>query len=136
MAYETTQHLKPNTQHHLTMGNFRQLKIWQEAKSLAVDVYKKTSEGKFEKDYSLKDQVRRASVSIASNIAEGDERNTNKEAIRFFYIANGSVAEVITQLYIAHEIGYIEKEIFEDYINRLETLSKQIKSIINYRKSR
>lgn len=118
------------------MGNFRQLKIWQEAKSLAVDIYKTTGEGKFERDYGLKDQIRRASVSVASNIAEGDERNSNREAIRFFYIANGSVAEVITQLYIAHEIGYIDNETFEVLINRLETLSKQIKSIIKYRRNK
>jgi len=117
------------------MGNFRELKIWQEAKDLAVKVYKITGTGKFDKDYGLKDQIRRATVSISSNIAEGDERNSNKEAIRFLYIANGSVAEVITQLFIAFEIGYIDKDDFELITKRLETLSKQIKSLINYRRS-
>lgn len=115
------------------MGNFRELKIWQEGKNLAVDIYKITGNGKFDKDYGLKDQIRRATVSISSNIAEGDERNSNKEAIRFLYIANGSLAEVITQLHIAFEIGYIDKDIFDSLCLRLETLSKQIKSLINYR---
>ena len=115
------------------MGNFRELKIWQEAKNLAVDVYKITGNGQFDKDYGLKDQIRRAAVSISSNIAEGDERNSNKEAIRFLYIANGSLAEVISQLHIALDIGYIDKENFHTLIQRLETLSKQIKSLIKYR---
>jgi len=115
------------------MGNFRDLKIWQEAKNIAVDIYKITGNGQFEKDYGLKDQIRRASVSISSNIAEGDERNSNKEAIRFLYIANGSLAEVISQLHIALDIGYIDNTNFDTLIKRLETLSKQIKSLINYR---
>lgn len=115
------------------MGNFQELKIWQEAKNLAVDIYKITGKGKFDKDYSLKDQIRRATVSISSNIAEGDERNSNKEAIRFLYIAKGSAAEVITQLHIAFEIGYVDKENFDSLFKRLEILSKQIKSLINYR---
>ena len=116
------------------MGDFRELNIWKEGKNLAVEIYKLTSTGDFNKDYGLKDQIRRATVSISSNIAEGDERKSNKESIRFLYIANGSIAEVITQLYIANEIGYIDKEKFNLVISRLETLSKQIKSLINYRK--
>ena len=115
------------------MGDFRNLKVWQEAKDIAIQIYRLTNKDKFIKDFSLKDQLRRAAVSIASNIAEGDERLTNKEAIRFFYIANGSIAEVITQLSIAFEIGYIEKAEYEELIIRLENLSKMIKTLINYR---
>lgn len=63
------------------MGNFKELKVWQEAKTLAVDVYKVTNQKDFGHDYSLVDQIRKSAVSIASNIAEGDEKNTNKEAI-------------------------------------------------------
>jgi len=115
------------------MGNFRELKVWQEAKSLAVEIYKITESEKFKKDFGLKDQIRRAVVSVASNIAEGDERFSNKESIRFLYIANGSIAEVITQLIIANEIGYIKNETLQDFLNKLDKLSKQIKSLINYR---
>jgi four helix bundle protein len=63
------------------------LKVWEEGKSLAVEIYKLTKNGSFDRDFSLKDQILRAAVSIPSNIAEGDERGTNKEAIRFFYMA-------------------------------------------------
>ncbi len=115
------------------MGDFRKLKVWQEAKNLSVEIYKITDNGKFAKDFGLKDQLRRAIVSVASNIAEGDERYSNKEAIRFLYIANGSIAEVITQLYIAFEIGYIEKGQFDRLVKRLEILSKQVKTLISYR---
>lgn len=80
------------------------------AKGLAVHIYKLTDLGRISKDYSFRDQMRRAAVSIASNIAEGDERETNKEAVRFFYIARASCAELLTQTIIAHEIGYVDKE--------------------------
>ena len=95
------------------MGKFQELKVWHRAKDLAVYVYKITEKGKFAIDFSLKDQIRRAAVSIPSNIAEGDELGTNKQAVRFFYIAKGSSAEVLTQAIIAKEIGYIDNSRFE-----------------------
>ena len=78
------------------MGNFRALNVWQKAKNLAVKIYKLTENDLFKRDFSLKNQIRRAAISIASNIAEGDERFSNKESIRFLYIANGSIPELIT----------------------------------------
>jgi four helix bundle protein len=95
------------------MGKFRELKVWQKAKDLAVHIYKLTADGYFKKDLGLRDQIRRAAVSMPSNIAEGDELNTDKQSIRHFYIAKGSAAEVLTQSIIAHEIGYISLEQFE-----------------------
>lgn len=76
------------------MGKFQDLKVWQRAKDLAVYIYKLTGKGAFSKDYSLRDQIRRATVSIPSNIAEGDDIGSDKQAIRHFYIAKGSAAEV------------------------------------------
>ncbi len=90
------------------MGKFQELRVWQRAKNLAVYIYTITSDDKFSKDFGLRDQIRRAAVSIASNVAEGDELGTNKQAINFFYIAKGSTAEVLTQTIIANEIGYID----------------------------
>jgi four helix bundle protein len=90
------------------MGKFQELKVWQRAKDLAVYIYKISGDGKFVKDYGLRDQLRRAAVSIPSNVAEGDELGTNKQAINFFYIAKGSTAEVLTQAIIAKEIRYID----------------------------
>ncbi|WP_024787490.1 four helix bundle protein [Lebetimonas sp. JH369] len=114
------------------MGNFRELNVWQKSKSLVVDIYYLTNKETFKRDFSLKDQMRRSAVSIPSNIAEGDERNSNKESIRFLYIANGSVAELITQITIAYEINYIAKKEYK-VDKALEDVSKMIKSLINYR---
>ena len=97
------------------MGNFRNLRVWQEAKDLAVYVYKVTNQGSFSNDFRFRDQIRAASISIASNIAEGDELNTNKQAVNFFYKAKGSAAEVLTQIIIAYEVGHVGKEM-KDYI--------------------
>jgi four helix bundle protein len=73
--------------------------VWHKAIELAVNVYNTTAENKlFQKDFALRDQIRRASVSISSNISEGDELGTDKQAIRQFYIAKGSSAELFTQL--------------------------------------
>jgi len=96
----------------MSRGGFRELKVWQKSKDLAVYIYKMTDDGKFNKDYSLRDQLRRAAISISSNIAEGDERETDKEAVRYFYIAKGSSAEVLSQSIIAEEIGHISKDSF------------------------
>ena len=75
------------------MGNFRSLEVWKLSKDLAVSIYKLTNIGKFSKDFGLRDQIRRAAVSISSNISEGDESGSNKHSIRYFNIAKGSSAE-------------------------------------------
>lgn len=92
------------------MSSYRDLIVWNKAKKLAVLLYKQTNEGPFVRDFGLRNQLRWAVVSIASNIAEGAERNSNKESVQFFYIAKGSLAEVITQVEIAYEIGYFTDE--------------------------
>lgn len=70
------------------MGKFQDLQVWQRAKQLVFFIYKLTGKGAFSKDYSLREQIRRATVSIPSNIAEGDELDTDRQAIKFFYIAD------------------------------------------------
>lgn len=91
------------------VGKYRNLQVWQKGKDLAVWVYQITGQGQFSKDFGLRDQIRRAVVSIPSKVAEGDELDINAQAIRHFYIAKGSAAEVLTQGIIAFEIGYISK---------------------------
>lgn len=93
------------------MGGCKDLVVWQRSKDLAVSIYKITEEGKIARDFGLTEQMRRAAVSVCSNIAEGDERGTNKESVRFFYIAKGSVAELYTQIEIAYEVGYLTREL-------------------------
>jgi four helix bundle protein len=112
--------------------SFRELRVWQEAKKLAVEIYKLTASGSLSKDFGLKDQMQRAAVSIASNISEGYERKSDVEFIRFLYISKGSLSELITQLEIANEVGLIPEELFlavDDQCNKVGAmLTKLIQS--------
>jgi four helix bundle protein len=112
------------------MGKFQKLRVWQVAKNIAVKIYKLTDSRSFSKDSGLKDQIQRASVSIASNIAEGDELGTNKQSIRHFFIAKGSTAELITQLIIANEIGYIEESIKSQIVDECDKISAMLSKLI------
>ncbi len=112
---------------------FKDLLVWQKAKELTVIIYKETGTGTLSRDFGLRDQIRRSAVSIPSNIAEGDERDTDKESIRFFYIAKGSLAELRTQLQIAYEIGYLAKQTYESIDSECEILGKMIGKLIKAR---
>ena len=98
--------------------SYEKLEVWQKSVALSVRVYKILRNCR---DYGFKDQVCRASVSVPSNIAEGMERNSEKETIHFLHIAKGSCAEVRTQLLIGMEIGYLEKDEF-DALNKTQNL--------------
>ena len=113
---------------------FKDLVVWQSAKDLAVWIYKVLDEGTLSEDFGLRDQIRKSAVSIPSNMAEGDERDSDKESVRFFYIAKGSLAELRTQLQIAFEIGYIEKDIFESLDKECKQLGKMIGALIKARR--
>jgi four helix bundle protein len=115
---------------------FKGLIVWSKSKDLAVKIYKESGRGAPFKDFGLRDQIRRSAVSIPSNLAEGDERDTDKESVRFFYIAKGSLAELRTQLQIAFEIGYIEKDIFEELDQECIQLGKMIGALIKKRKNK
>ena len=84
----------------------------------------------------LRNQIQRAGVSIPSNIAEGDERKSNKEAVYFFNIAKGSAAEVITQINIAYRIGYIDEMIFTKFENQAEKVRASLKNLIKSRENK
>lgn len=115
------------------MGNFKELRVWQESVNLSANIYHITKKEPFVKDYGLCNQIQRAAVSVASNIAEGDERGTDKEAVYFFNIAKGSAAEVITQLHIAHKIGYIDENILVKLENQTEKIRASLKKLIKSR---
>jgi four helix bundle protein len=115
------------------MGNFKKLKVWQLSKKLAVNIYKLTEEGAFIKDFGLKDQIRRACISVPSNIAEGDNLDTDKQSIRHFYIARGSVAELRTQLLIGMEVGYITENQYISLEIECEQISAMLTALIKYR---
>jgi len=92
-------------------------------------VYETSKEGALGREFALRDQIRRSAVSIVSNLAEGDERDTDKDAVRFFYIAKGSLAELRTQLQIAFETGHLEKSCYQT----IESEGKMIGSLIKIR---
>jgi four helix bundle protein len=114
----------------MSVTRFEDLECWKRAKSLAVEIYKISNSGKFNQDFGLKDQVRRAAVSIASNIAEGKERETVAEFIRYLYVAKGSAGELKTQLLIAQDIGYVDQECSSDLRMKVENLSAMIGALI------
>jgi four helix bundle protein len=118
------------------MSNYEKLKVWHRAVDLAVSVYKLTRENKsFKSDFSLKDKMRRAAVSISSNISEGDERGTDKQSIHHFYIAKGSAAELYTQFTISNKIGYISDEETLFYSNECKGISAMLSNLIKSRSS-
>jgi len=100
---------------------------------LAVAVYRLTNTGTFSKDFGLRDQMRRAAVSVPSNIAEGDERETDREAVRYFFIAKGSAAELLTQTIIARDIGYVTEQQHLEIQDKCRTVMKMLASLIRAR---
>jgi four helix bundle protein len=109
---------------------FHDLEVWREAKALAVEIYRATARLS---DFGLRDQLRRAAVSIPSNIAEGDERDTDKDCVRFFFIAKGSLAELRTQLEIATEVGLILPDTTTPLLARATILAKRLGALIKAR---
>ena len=91
---------------------FEDFVAWQKARALTAEVYMVTCQGQFARDFGLKDQIQRAAVSIMSNIAEGFERGRPSEFHQFLSVAKGSCAELRSQLYVALEAGYLEREGF------------------------
>ncbi len=110
---------------------FEELPVWQKAKDIAILIYNFSETGKISKDYSLKDQIRRSAISISSNIAEGYERGTTKEFIRYLYIAKGSAGELRSQLIIAKELGYLNSDAQIEFLTSLKDISRQLSGFIN-----
>jgi len=115
------------------MSHFEQLKVWEKAVDLSVRVYKITGDEAFKKDFCLQDQMRRSSVSISSNISEGDELDSDKSAIRHFRIAKGSAAELYTQAVISSRIGYLKHEDFNYIRNECKEILAMLTALIKHR---
>ncbi len=113
------------------MANYEKLNIRQNAVELSVDVYKFMNNNEnIQKDFALKDQIQRASLSIASNIAEGADRGTQKEFNRFLYIARGSCSELRTQMIIIKKLWYISESDFVLFDKKIVDLHKMINGMI------
>jgi four helix bundle protein len=111
---------------------FEEIESWKRARSLTKRVYDCCNEQRFAKDFGLKDQIRRASVSTMSNIAEGFERGGNQEFIQFLATAKGSNGEVRSQLYVALDQQYITQQQFDELYNDAEAISKLIARFMDY----
>ena len=115
---------------------FEDLEVWQASMALCSSVYALSNEESFARDYGFKDQIRRSSVSVPSNIAEGFERDSQRQFIYFLVIAKGSCGELRTQLRIATNLNYISNEEFEKLNNECISVSKQLAGFINYLKTK
>ena len=113
------------------MHNFRELKIWQEAIEITKLTYKLTKRFPSSELYGLTSQMNRAAVSIPSNIAEGAGRNSNKEFTQFLNISIGSCFELETQMILAYEFNYVQKDEMEMFILNLSKLEKMINALLS-----
>lgn len=113
------------------MRNFRKYDAWQNALQVVETIYRLTNCFPEDEKYGLTNQVRRAAVSIASNIAEGASRESEVDFARFLEISLGSAFEVETQILIANQLGYVTAENYEPLLNQLTILQKQINSLIS-----
>ena len=113
---------------------FEDIEAWQKSRLFVKNTYEVTGNTCFNKDYGVKSQIQRASVSVMSNIAEGFERNSRKEFIRFLYISRASAAEVRSLLYVAKDLNYIDEKLFREMFNAITIISKQLYRLIEYLK--
>jgi len=116
----------------MKIKKFEELESWKKARKLTNTVYEATGTGSFKLDFGLKDQIRRASISILSNIAEGFERGGDKEFLQFLAMAKGSCGEVRAQLYIAVDQGYLSQALFEKLSNNADEIGRLISGLMKY----
>lgn len=120
-----------------TFHSFTEIEAWQKARVLTSEIYSVSKKGAFAKDFELRGQIRSASISVMSNIAEGFDRNGTAEFIPFLAIAKGSVAEVASQLFVAKDQNYVTAEEFDKLIALTTETGRKIGALMNYlRRSR
>ena len=112
--------------------SYTELDVWKNARSLTKDIYMASLNFPKEEQYGLMSQIRRCAVSIPSNIAEGCGRNHPKDSIQFFYISRGSIYELETQLYLSHDLNYINALNLKDLLHKMEVVRKLLNGFIRY----
>ncbi|MGB0888100.1 MAG: four helix bundle protein [Vicingaceae bacterium] len=116
--------------------NYNDLDVWKECRKLVSEIYMITKGFPNEEIYGLTNQLRRASISVISNIAEGTGRNTTKDALQFFYISRGSLFEAEAQILIAKDLEYLSEEKLKEILLQFTTCKKLLNGFINYHKSK
>lgn len=112
--------------------SFEKIVSWQKAREFNKRIYLTTESKMFKANFDLVRQIRRASISITSNIAEGFERSTDKEFIYFLFVAKASAGEIRSQLYLAFDLEYISQETFEELVTEISKISQLISGLIKY----
>jgi four helix bundle protein len=116
----------------MRITNFEDLDVWKKSRKLVNEIYSLTKKQRFSKDFGLVDQIRRSGVLVMSNIAEGFERGSNTEFIRFLYIAKASCGETRSHLFIAFDQGYLSEEELENAESFAKSVSRMIGGFIGY----
>jgi four helix bundle protein len=112
------------------LKNYKDLKVWQKAYQLCLEIYKNTKKFPVEERYGLTSQIRRAVISIPSNIAEGYGRRTTKEYIQSLYIAYGSICELETQILLAGDLGYIKEDVLKKLQINIGDIERMLKALV------
>lgn len=112
--------------------SFEELEIWQKSIDLAIDFYSIVKNEPLSKDYSLCDQIKRAAVSVSDNIAEGFEYGSNKQFVRFLFIAKGSLGELRSMVFLLDRLKFIDNDLSVNLKNKCTELAKMISSLIKY----
>ena len=116
----------------MSVKTFEDMEVWKEARRLTQRIYHLTKNEDFAKDFGLRDQIRRAAVSIMSNIAEGFERGGNQEFVQFLYVAKASCGEVRSQIYVALDQNYVANIEVGELTKSFKRLSSMISNLTTY----
>ena len=115
---------------------FRDLMVWKQSRALTSRIYRLAATPKLRVHHSYCDQLGRAALSVPSNIAEGNDRGTNKESLRFLLIARGSLSELETQLWVGHDLGWIEPGEYQELSERRSEVARLLGGLIRMRQQR
>lgn len=115
-----------------TFRRFEEIEAWRKARELVKQIYMHSNEARFARDFGLRDQIRRASISIMANIAEGYERSGTGEFLQFLAVAKGSAAEVRSHLYVALDQGYMDRKTFDNLCIDAESTARMISKLMEY----
>lgn len=116
----------------MKIERFEEITVWKDSRNLSKKIYGISKQGEFSKDFGLRDQIRRAAISVMSNIAEGFERDSNREFIKYLSYSKGSIGEVRSLLYVALDQEYIDDAICSVLVENCVEISKQISGFQKY----
>jgi four helix bundle protein len=115
-----------------SIQKFEEIEAWQKGRELTRRIYQLTTKGGFARDFTLKDQIKRAAISITSNIAEGFERGGNREFIQFLSTSKGSASELKSQLYVALDVGNVDQKEFDELYNQAHSIVLLLGGFMKY----